>query len=396
MKLEAKDRRLLLFVIGGLALVVFVIVALVPQEEEEVWYPSSYSARSGGAKAAFLTLRELGYQVQRWERPPAELPEEDAEDWVLILAQPFFTAEKEELEALERFLARGGRIVAVGRTAAMMMPEGAADDPTGPKLVVRECRPLLPSRLTRGGHIQLRPVARWKMDDARHIAHFAHEEDVVVASYGVGRGEVVWWAEASPLVNASIREAGNLELLLNSVGAPEERKVLWDEYFHGFRQRSLLTTINETPARWALAQLGLVVLAVLLTFARRSGPVRPLPRVSRLTPLEFVETLGGLYQRAGAARVPVEVAYARFRYRLARRLGSSAQASPEELARGAREQLGLDDAGLLPLLQACHDAGHDPYLKDAEALKLVQRLARYAERLRLIPIEERMTDAGSQ
>jgi hypothetical protein len=79
--------------------------------------------------------------------------------------------------------------------------------------------------------------------------------------------------------------------------------------------------VSDTPLLWAMAQAGLLLLAVLFTFSRRSGPVRPLIEPSRLSPLEFVETLGGLYQSAHANQVALEVLYQRFQYMLKKRAG---------------------------------------------------------------------------
>src|SRR2546422_4760103 len=44
------------------------------------------------------------------------------------------------------------------------------------------------------------------------------------SSYSYGKGQVIWWAAATPLSNAGIRQRGNLNLFLNSVGPPGERR----------------------------------------------------------------------------------------------------------------------------------------------------------------------------
>src|SRR5258708_17649213 len=122
----------------------------------------------------------------------------------------------------------------------------------------------------------------------------------MVVSYKVGKGEVIWWAATRPLTNIGIQESGNLALLLGSLGDNKNVRILWDEYFHGY-QRSLLAYVWEPPLLFGLLQFGFTGLVLLLTFAKRNGPIRPLYEASRLTPLEFVHTLGGLYQRAKAS-----------------------------------------------------------------------------------------------
>ena len=86
----------------------------------------------------------------------------------------------------------------------------------------------------------------------------------------------------------------------------------------------------------------LFAVAVLLTYSRRSGPLVPSVVDRRLSPLEFVRTLGSLYQRAGAASVAVDAAYQRFTFALGRRLGLAGRVSPEELERAVRDRWKID------------------------------------------------------
>ena len=59
-KLEAGDRKVLM-IVGVLLMGMLLITLLVsPQEQEAPGYPSTYSAASGGGKAAFLLLKESG------------------------------------------------------------------------------------------------------------------------------------------------------------------------------------------------------------------------------------------------------------------------------------------------------------------------------------------------
>ena len=217
------------------------------------------------------------------------------------------------------------------------------------------------------------------------MTHYARGENAVVISYKSGAGEVIWWAAATPLTNAGVREAGNMELLLNSVGDPGTR-VLWDEYFHGSRP-GLWADVSDTPLPWAVAQAGVFLLAVLFTFSRRSGPLRPLIEPSRLSPLEFVETLGGLYQSAHANQVALEVSYQRFQYLLKKRLGLPGQPAAE-MAQAVNLRLRYDRPNFTTTLARCEHAVGDPSLQEKEAIELVQALNDYSRDLQLIPQEK--------
>jgi hypothetical protein len=125
----------------------------------------------------------------------------------------------------------------------------------------------------------------------------------------------------------------------------------------------------------------LLALALVFTFSRRSGPIYVPAQTSRLWPLEFVDTLGGLYERAGAASSAVAVSYKRFRALLSRQLGLPSTTTDEELARGAELRLGWKDLGVGELLNQASVATMAPKLRPSEALEIVQKLESQAARL---------------
>jgi hypothetical protein len=157
---------------------------------------------------------------------------------------------------------------------------------------------------------------------------------------------------------------------------------LFDEYFHGYRDRVTAVTTGRPPLTLIAVQLALLTLVTLLTFSRRSGPIWiPAPE-SRLSPLEFVETLGNLYERANAAGVAVDICYQRFRYALARRLGLAGNVTAEALEQAAREHWTVAPKDFGETLRACESA-HSGALSPKEALRLVRALYDYADKLKL-------------
>jgi len=191
---------------------------------------------------------------------------------------------------------------------------------------------------------------------------------------------VIWWASPSPISNGSIRDKGNMAFFLNSIGAPENSRVLWDEYFHGARG-SLGSYILGTPLPWAALQIGVAFLAILLTFSRRSGAKRAPAADSRLSPLEFVETLGDLYQSARAAPAAVGVSYRRFRFALSRKLAMAPAAKLSDISRAAAIRFGWQEDSLLDTLTRSERAMRSINLSDREALDLVRQLHDYSASL---------------
>ena len=384
MKIEKSDRRLLIWA-GVFLLPLIVALAFFSQDEEESAVPSTYSAQTRGAKAAYLLLQDAGYNVERWEQSPADLPADPAHT-ILVLASPFRSPSKEEKNALQIYLDRGGKVLATGSSASYYLPRAETENEALPAPAWKEYQPQMVTPLTRGGAIQMSPTAYWKGAATSVLAHYADEGRPIVVSYKVGQGEVIWWGASTPLTNAAIAKVGNMALLLNSLGEPGEFHVFWDEYFHGYKN-SVSGYISAPPMLWGLVQCLLVFAALIFTFSRRNGPIRPLPEPSRLSPLEFVHTLGKLYRRANAVHSALAIPYARFRSMITRQLGLHADVPVADLARAVRNQLRYKDDSFEELLRQIESTLHNPELAEAYALELVQQLDRHTQNLKLITME---------
>lgn len=384
LNVNKSDRRLLMWV-GAIILPIIIALALVPQNEEESSVPSSYSAQSRGAKAAFLLLQEMGYQAERWDDPPGELPEK-AEGTVLVLAYPFRNPTSEDKSALSSYLVRGGKVLVTGSSAALYLPQMELEPEQFPSLKPKEYQPQLLTQVARGGKIEMSPNAYWKNPSTAVLVHYADSGRPIVVSYKHSKGEVIWWAQTGPLTNANLKNSGNLALLLNSLGAPGQVHVYWDEYFHGSR-RTLGAYMRSTPLSYAFWQALAIFAALLVTYSRRNGPVRPAHEISRLSPLEFVHTLGGLYRKARATNAALEVPYARFRNIATRRLGLPNNVPVDDLVRALQSRLSYKDPSLADLLHRIESAVDRYELKEADALELVQQLNYHMLQLRFVPQE---------
>jgi hypothetical protein len=361
---------------AGLVFVLLIAAALLfgSGEQSQAEFPSTYSTASGGAKAAYLLLSDSGYKVQRWEKPLSDLPRATAR--TLIVAEPNEAPTREERERLKTFISEGGHVIATGMFAGTFLPENDSTPDLLAALTWKKASALSPSHITRAApQIMLSPRAYWRSFSAAYPLYGDGDRTVVV-KYPFGRGEVLWWASATPLTNAGLKEPGNLEFFLACLGG-QKNEILWDEYIHGYRQ-TLAASIAHSPAKWLFLQLVLLAIAVVATFSRRSGPTFVPASVVRLSPIEFVQTLGGLYQRAGTASVAVDICYRRFRFWLTKRLGIAANTSAEELASAIRGRWSLDDDHFIATMKQCESASTDPFLQAPVALHLVQELDGYS------------------
>jgi hypothetical protein len=378
--LDAKDRRLLLWCVGiGITLAI-VTGILMPDADNNNPLPSSYLAGRHGALAAYETLLRSGYQVQRWERPLADLAQSAGPDTVVIFAQPF-TREVSDMRAIRTILERGGRVLATGFWGGTILPAGASMAPGTFDFSACHLQPQGLDALAGTGEVWMRPEATWKVGNPAQRVEYDCGGQPAVVEYHWGKGQVVWWASSTPLENGSLERAHDLDLLLNSLGPRTGHHFYWDESLHGDIRSpfSYATGPSLTMLEFGLPLLGILV---VFSFSRRSGPVRDLPDPVRAPPVEFLEALGSLYRKAGAAPTAVAIAWERFRQHSLRLCGMrGARPGVAELAAAIRRRFPAANAALEADLAECEDAAWSESLHPRQALRLIQKLHGHGETL---------------
>jgi Domain of unknown function (DUF4350) len=372
--LDAKDRRLLLWCLGtGLVLSVAIALLLPDANSNSNPLPSSYLAGQHGARAAYDTLVRSNYPIERWERPLAELAATAGPDTVVIFAEPL-TREPRDLKAVREILERGGRVLATGFWGGFILPGEASETPDTFTFAACRLEPEGLNPLAATGEVWMVPQAGWQVGNPAFHVDYTCAGQPAVVEYSWGKGHAVWWASSTPLENGSIARAHDLELLLDSLGPRAGHHFYWDEYLHG-EIRS--TWSYASGPAWNMLWIGLAVLGllVILSFSRRTGPVRELPAPVRTTPIEFLDALGSLYKTAGAASTAVTIALERFRRHSLHLSGlPGRQMDAAELAAALRRRFPQADKSLEADLAACEEAGWAQAITPREALKLIQRL----------------------
>jgi hypothetical protein len=382
--LDRRDRRML-YVFLALVFVLIVILAVVSPNKDDDPLPGSNLSGRFGAKAAFTLLQQSGYVVERWEDPLTNLAEHADESTVVILAQPY-SQEWEDQRAVREILTKGGRVLATGLSGGMLLPGNGVHL----KLIktgICKAKPEGIEPLATPGLVWMLPQGGWRSPGPQYRTAYSCEGSPVVVEYPYGKGHAVWWANSTPLENARIGMDQDLELLLNSVGPTQvggkARHIYWDESLHGIEHTRWDYTSGPI---WPLLQIGFfgLVLLVVLSYSRRSGPIRPLPEEPRTTPIEFLEALGALYRSAGANTTAIQVAWDRFRAVSSKLCGlRSGQLDARQLAAAIERRFGPAAKGMEADLIEAEEACWDEALKPKRALLLVQGLHRHEETLRL-------------
>jgi len=380
--LDSKDRRLVFWCLSIATGLAVLIGWLMPGANNNTNpLPSSYLAGQHGARAAYETLLRSNYPVERWERPLAELAATAGPETVVIFAQPL-TNQASDLKAVRQIVERGGRVLYTGLWGGFILPGEASDTPDTFTFAACKLEPEGLDPLSSAGEVWMVPQAKWQLGNPAFRVDYSCAGQPAVVEYDWGKGHVVWWASSTPLENGSLARAHDLDLLLNSLGPREGHHFYWDESLHG-EIRSTFSYASG-PA-WTMLWIGMIVLALLvvLSFSRRSGPVRELPAAVRATPIEFLEALGSLYRSAGASSTAVAIALERFRRHVLRLCGLRGKQMPvAELAAVLRRRFPQTGETLEADLAACEEAAWGETVTARDALVLIQKLNAHEERLR--------------
>jgi hypothetical protein len=375
-----------LIVFSATVIVLIVITGiLAPNREDRDMVPSTWNSGRAGAKAAWLLLGDLGYRTVRWERPESELSSVDAARVTLIAAEPSVgyaaLSDKDSTKPFDDFLHRGGRIVATGPEAAFLLPDAKIGDSSRVYTELCNTRPAGPDPLARAGSVAMAVPIRWTREDPDVRVAQRCGDDAVVVSYPVGSGEVIWWASSTPLSNEGLHQDASLRLFLASVGGAD-RTVYFDEHLHGINADAW-SAARGTPVIALEVQAGCIGLLLLLSFSRGLGPRRSLVQPPRASPLEFVESMGALYARAGASRVAIAAAERRLLAFLAHEGGipmETLRSSSAAIATAVAARFRCDPGPLAADLEAARQAEYDAR-RPKEALALVRRLDQHIARL---------------
>ncbi len=300
---------------------------------------SSTDSTPEGALALARWLEHLGYQVAR------EGPRSGTDvQFVLEPVRPF---EPEESRALLGWVERGGTLVYVPSRIQLesLLPERQRADPLREGLGLQARPGPLPGNAEGwrafftappAGKFSLTGFTRLEWSDQGWVplVFTTAGGEVLAATRQMGAGRVYVSATGSFFSNAGILEEDNRALVLNILARHAAGgKIAFEEAHHSLVARpELLETARTSPWGWGIGYASVITFAFLVWGGRRFGPALIPDRPPQRGTGEYVTAYAGLLQRAGAARWAQEQYAQLFRARLARHLGTGAEATAEQLA----------------------------------------------------------------
>lgn len=296
--------------------------------------PSTYVQSPMGAAALWEVMRELRLPVRRRLEPfvdagPIRGP--------LALLSPSDPPSPGEVHALAEWVRGGGTLVYAARRSDVTVDSlglrlrSLVTADSGYAELLDPGRPATAAALPLTAGVGVVDGFRRGFDPAavrraRATVLAARGNVPVVVDYRLGKGRVIAWADAAPLVNGSLKGSRGAILFARTAADAAGGKALWfDEYHHGFgggggTLDGTLRFLARHAAGHAALQVAVALLGLLLLFGRRFGAPLPPPPVRRRSPLEHVDALAGAYRQAGARQTARRLLLAGLARRLGRRV----------------------------------------------------------------------------
>jgi hypothetical protein len=250
-----------------------------------------------------------------------------------------------------QFVTNGGRLV-IGGVALAPYIRGLRDRPPAASLSGARHWTVGANRVPGVRSIETVGTGSWSAPGDGRVLVGAAERALLVEE-SVGRGEIAYLADTTPLMNGLLARADNAALGLSLAGG---RNVVFAEGVHGYGRTRGWRAI---PSRWkvALTLIALAALAFVWGRALRFGP--PDRRARELPPAraEYVRALSLTLERTRDRTGALTPAQRWARDRVASRAALGAEYDDEALARAARG-LGCTDEEIAALIGPPVDDDH--------------------------------------
>ena len=405
---------------------------------------STYHNGPTGLRALHDFLSESGYKVIRWREAPKKLRDESGKlvTTFVVVGETQIPFSEFDKTSLREWVAEGGRLVIIDRKLNGLAPESlgwqisanvlevpgtdvdpanstqmtaqvAVLHPVQPTVLTSGIQTVMPSRyaarlkvkppekggigpppvlttvidLERGGtDVPPLAAAPAPVSAAAPVVHIADKSGgALLVDYAYGAGKIVILSDPYMVSNGGIRLNDNLQLAINAITA-REGVIAFDEYHQGrgVTENAFAAYFAGTPVLALAGQIGLLVLLVIWTNARRFGRPLPLPQVDRRSSLEFVASMAELQERSRAFDLAIENIYTRTRRVLARLSGLDYNSSRSEIASRIAERSSIDERKLETLMRQCEEAINGAPVTARQSIELVKRLRDVERRLGLL------------
>jgi hypothetical protein len=331
---DSNGRRLAIgiaIVVGGLVAVNLIAQGLdraVGGNQPRGANGSSYATAAGGLAAFGGLLSHYEHDVEQRPGPIAGRPL-PRNATVFVLQPSVLTSD--DAATLLQFVTGGGRLIVGGESPFYL--RYFSDKPPSWQPAGHPSWTQVDPALGNVHDVEAYGFGSWKSPGSGRVI-VGDDSHALVTEDQVGRGEVFFVADATPLENAFLGTGDNAAMGLALAGNAS-RPVVFPEGVHGYGRNRGLSAI---PDRWKIALLVIAVAALALMWsrARRFGPPDRAARDLPPARAEYVQALSVSLARTGDHAGALAPAQRWARARVAARAALGANPTDEEFVRAAR------------------------------------------------------------
>lgn len=253
--------------IGLIGLLVFLTYFIESYNPKAYPHYVSDSPSPTGVKAIYTYLKDEN-TVKSWSHSPNLLTKQD-ENQILIMVEPYFTPEQEEVEGYLNFIKAGNKMILFKAN-----PRGMFDIKTLPA----DIDPFLDEAITIRDKNGLEYDAFFQattriIPSKKEKVLFEDEAGVIATIQKIGDGELITTITPEWMLNGNLSDYDHIPLVLSLIEDKEASIYYFDEYVHGPKNASNLTTLYPKWFLVLLLQGGLIVLLWLWYRGKRFGQV---------------------------------------------------------------------------------------------------------------------------
>ncbi|MEH7223487.1 DUF4350 domain-containing protein [Bacillus sp. JJ1566] len=262
-----QNRKIWFTLFGLIALLLFLTYFIESYNPKAYPHYVSDSPSPTGVKAIYTYLNDE-HKVKRWSHAPNLLNKQDVNQ-ILIMVEPYFTPEQEEVGGYLDFMKAGNKIILFKEN-----PRGMFDIKTLPA----DIDPFLEETTSINNKNGMKFDALLQstnriIPSTEERVLLEDEAGVIAISRKMGDGELITAISPEWILNDHLLDYDHIPLVLSLIENEEASIYYFDEYVHKLKNASTVTTLYPAWFLVLLLQGGLIVLIWLWYKGKRFGPV---------------------------------------------------------------------------------------------------------------------------
>ncbi|MBX9667805.1 MAG: DUF4350 domain-containing protein [Candidatus Obscuribacterales bacterium] len=297
---------------------------------------STYNKKATGLMALSRLAEASGQKVIAWESPYRHL---DTEEGILVLIAPTESLAPFQIDQILAWVKKGNQLVYIDDLTFDLTSYLANRLGVTIKVISKEMRKPSDKDIQPQADIpelafvdKMRLSSNVRVQGGKPIV--ADDKGNFLTAVDCGNGRVLFGTCPAMVANKIIQKKeywGNFQMMANWFNTTNGT-IYFDEYAHGFTGgTNVFAYIAQSPAGFAIAQLGLILVIAFFSELQRFGMPLTVDSRRQISNLEFIYGLSNAYRRARANAAVLEILFHAFKNKLCRALAVSPHEPTERL-----------------------------------------------------------------